>query len=106
MLLTFLHNKDSILSTLAVLQLQDEFRVSAHEWEIIENVTKCWLYLMKSPKKSVQKKCIAVQNMYFIKNHGKGSAEMFGSPRLACRGSCFRRRTEKRLTEAFSVVGE
>jgi hypothetical protein len=40
MLLRFLHNKEPILSTLAVLQLQDEFRVSAHEWEIIENATK------------------------------------------------------------------
>jgi len=39
MLLRFLHNKEPILSTLAVLQLQDEFRVSAHEWEIIENAT-------------------------------------------------------------------
>jgi hypothetical protein len=40
MLLRFLHNKEPILSTLAVLQLQDEFRVSAREWEIIENATK------------------------------------------------------------------
>jgi hypothetical protein len=29
-----------ILSTLAVLQLQDESRISAHEWEIIDNATK------------------------------------------------------------------
>jgi hypothetical protein len=40
MLLRFLRNKEPILSTLAVLQLQDEFRVSAREWEIIENATK------------------------------------------------------------------
>jgi hypothetical protein len=40
MLLRFLHNKEPILSTLAVLQLQDEFRISAHEWVIIENATK------------------------------------------------------------------
>jgi hypothetical protein len=42
MLLRFCHNKEPILSTLAVLQLQDEFRVSVHEWEIIENATKIW----------------------------------------------------------------
>jgi hypothetical protein len=40
MLLRFLHNKEPILSTLAVLQLQDEFRVSVHEWGIIQNATK------------------------------------------------------------------
>jgi hypothetical protein len=41
MLLRFLHNKEPILSTLAVLRLQDEFRVSVHEWEIIiDNATK------------------------------------------------------------------
>jgi hypothetical protein len=40
MLLRFFHNKEPILSTLAVQQLQDEFRVSAREWEIIENATK------------------------------------------------------------------
>jgi hypothetical protein len=44
--------------------------------------------------------------MHFIKNHGKGSAEMFGSPRLACRVSCFGHRTEKKLMETFSGVGE
>jgi hypothetical protein len=40
MLSRFFRNKEPILSTLAVLQLQDEFRVSAHEWEITENATK------------------------------------------------------------------
>jgi hypothetical protein len=61
---------------------------------------------MKSKKKSVQKKCIAVQNMHFIKNRGKGSTEMFESPRLACRGSCFGHRTDKKLMETFSGLGE
>jgi hypothetical protein len=40
MLLRFLYNKEPILSTVAVLKLQDEFRVSAHEWEVRENATK------------------------------------------------------------------
>jgi hypothetical protein len=40
MLLRFLPKKEPILSTLAVLQFQDEFRVSAHEWEVIQNATK------------------------------------------------------------------
>jgi hypothetical protein len=40
MLLRFLHNKEPILLTLAVLQLQDEFRGSANVWEIMENATK------------------------------------------------------------------
>jgi hypothetical protein len=40
MLLRFLYNKEPILSTLAVLQLQDEFRVSVCEWEIIGSATK------------------------------------------------------------------
>jgi hypothetical protein len=40
MLLRSLHNKEPILSPLAVLQLQDKFRVSVHAWEIIENTTK------------------------------------------------------------------
>jgi hypothetical protein len=40
MLLRFLHNKEPILSILGVLQFQDEFRVSAREWKIIENAIK------------------------------------------------------------------
>ena len=65
MLLRFLHNKEPILSTLAVLQLQDEFRVSAHEWEIIENATKMLAVFEEvtkeiSPEKNVSlsKTCI------------------------------------------------
>ena len=50
MLLRFLHNKEPILSTLAVLQLQDEFRVSAHEWEIIENATNMLAVFDKATK--------------------------------------------------------
>jgi hypothetical protein len=39
MLLRVFHNKEPSLSTLAVLHLQDEFRVSVHEWEIIASAT-------------------------------------------------------------------
>jgi hypothetical protein len=60
----------------------------------------------KVSKEISSQKCITVQNMRFIKNHGKGSTEMFGSPKLACRGSCFGRRTAKKLMKTFSVVGK
>ena len=63
MLLRFLHNKEPILSTLAVLQLQDEFRVSAHEWEIIENATNMLAVFDKVTKE------ISSEKMYCCPKH-------------------------------------
>jgi hypothetical protein len=52
--------------------LQDEFRLSSHEWEVRENYNKM---------------------VYCIEKCGTGGTEMFGSPKFACRGSAFAHRT-------------
>jgi len=52
--------------------LQDEFRLSSHEWEVRENYNKM---------------------VYCIEKCGTGDTEMFGSPKFACRGSAFAHRT-------------